>query len=245
MDALILAAGYATRLYPLTKNFPKPLLKVGDRSILDRLVDDLDQIEAIERIIVVSNATFYHHFESWKTESDFKKEIILINDGTTSNENRLGAVKDIVHTIEKLNLSANLLVLAGDNVVDFSFEGFIDYAKDKNSSCICCHHEASLDALRKTGVLEADANFKVIRLHEKPQDPPSHWAVPPFYVYLKKDFFLIKQALEHGCNPDAPGNLAGWLSTQTDVHAWPMNGSRYDIGDLASYDKVNAVFGGK
>ncbi|MFB6320134.1 sugar phosphate nucleotidyltransferase [Saccharicrinis sp. FJH54] len=242
MDALILAAGYATRLYPLTQNFPKPLLKVGQRSILDRLVDDLDQLPEIDRIIVVSNDTFYPHFVDWKTKSGSPKEIILLNDGTTNNDNRLGAVKDILFTINKLQLNSDLLVLAGDNVVDFSFGEFIRFALSKNSSCICCHHEPSVPALQKTGVLEANPDFKVIKLHEKPENPPSHWAVPPFYVYMKKDFSTIKRAIEHGCKPDAPGNLAGWLSTQTDVYAWQMSGSRYDIGDLDSYERVNAIF---
>lgn len=245
MDALILAAGYATRLYPLTKNFPKPLLKVGEKSILDRLVQDLERIDEINRIIVVSNDTFYGHFQEWKDNSNTLKPIQLVNDGTTSNDNRLGAVKDILFTIEALNLDQDLLVLAGDNVVDFSFKSFIAYAIDKQSSCICCHHEPSIEALQKTGVLEADDGFKVIKLHEKPKDPPSHWAVPPFYVYFKKDFPLIQSAIRHGCNPDAPGNLAGWLSQQTDVFAWPMTGSRYDIGDLKSYDEVNAIFKNK
>ncbi|MFC0877028.1 sugar phosphate nucleotidyltransferase [Saccharicrinis sp. FJH2] len=245
MDALILAAGYATRLYPLTKNFPKPLLKVGARSILDRLVDDLDQIAEIDRIIVVSNDTFYQHFVDWKTKSGSPKDIILLNDGTTNNDNRLGAVKDILFTIEKLHEAKDLLVLAGDNVVDFSFGEFIRYAISKNRSCICCHHEPSVPALQKTGVLEADNDFKVIKLHEKPKNPPSHWAVPPFYVYMKKDFPLIKTSVENGCKPDAPGNLAGWLSSQTDVYAWPMTGSRYDIGDLKSYEAVDAIFKNK
>lgn len=243
MQSLILAAGYATRLYPLTKDYPKPLLKIGGISILDRLLQDLDQIDTISQHIIVSNQTFLHHFEEWRDNSSYRKEIVLINDETTSNENRLGAVKDILFVLEKLRVQDDLLVLAGDNVIDFSFKDFVGYATEKETSCITCHEEPSIAALQKTGVLEMDSNGKVIAMHEKPQNPPSHWAVPPFYYYSAKDLPLIQQALANGCDSDAPGNLIGWLCKQTNVYAWPMKGNRYDIGDLTSYQRVNTIFG--
>lgn len=239
MQALILAAGYATRLYPLTQNFPKPLLEIGGISILDRLIADLEGIEAITRHIVVSNHTFMPHFEQWKARSNYAKEVVLVDDGTTSNDNRLGAVRDIVYVLEQLGIDDDLLVLAGDNVVDFSFGGFVEFAQGQQSSCITCHYEPSVAALQKTGVLEADASMRVLALHEKPQNPPSNWAVPPFYCYRRSDLPLIKQALSQGCGFDAPGNLASWLSQQTKVHAWPLPGKRFDIGDLESYKKVD------
>lgn len=242
MKSLILAAGYATRLYPLTKNFPKPLLEVGGKTILDRLVESVDQIADVTQHIVISNATFYEHFQKWQKESNYDKEIVVLNDGTTTNENRLGAVKDILFAIEQLNIDEDLLVLAGDNVVKFSFADFVAYAKDKNTSCITCHEEPSIAALQKTGVLEADANFRVIAMHEKPANPPSHYAVPPFYYYKRSDLPLVKTALEHGCGYDAPGNLAAWLCQQTPVHAWILNGPRYDIGDIAAYEHAQNEF---
>lgn len=242
MKSLILAAGYATRLYPLTKNFPKPLLEVGGKTILDRLIDSVDKIADISQHIVVSNATFYEKFENWKEKSSYQKEIIVLNDGTITNESRLGAVKDILFAIEQLDIQEDLLVLAGDNVVKFSFTDFVSYAKSKNTSCITCHEEPSIAALQKTGVLEADENFKVIAMHEKPLQPPSNWAVPPFYFYKYNDLSLIKTALDHGCGYDAPGNLAAWLCQQTTVHAWPLNGARYDIGDLAAYEHAQKEF---
>jgi glucose-1-phosphate thymidylyltransferase len=242
MQSLILAAGYATRLYPLTKNFPKPLLEIGGITILDRLIADLDKIEGITKHIVVTNHTFYSHFEQWKNHSDYKKGIVIIDDQTTNNETRLGAVRDILFVVEQLNIEDDLLILAGDNVVGFSMKGFIDFARNKQSSCITCHQEPSIDALRKTGVLETDESFKVLALHEKPQDPPSHWAVPPFYLYRTTDLPLIKQALEQGCGFDAPGNLAAWLCKKTTLYAWPLPGKRYDIGDLTSYEAVNKQF---
>ena len=242
MQSIILAAGYATRLYPLTKNFPKPLLKVGSKTILDRLIEDIDTIDEITRHIIVTNDNFYNLFVEWKQASTYKKEIVIVNDGTTTNKNRLGAVKDILYVIEKLAINDDLLVLAGDNVVTFTFSGFIDFAKQKSSSCICCHYEPSVAALQKTGVLEADENMKVLAMHEKPQIPPSHWAVPPFYLYKSNDLPVIHQALQQDCGSDAPGNLAKWLCRQTDVYAWKMSGERFDIGDLESYQSVQEVF---
>lgn len=242
MKTLILAAGYATRLYPLTRNFPKPLLEVGGKTILDRLIGRVDSIDGLNQHIVVTNATFYQHFEDWKAKSNYKKDIVILNDGTTSNENRLGAGKDILFAIEQLDIQEDLLVLAGDNVVTFSFENFVRYAQEKRTSCISCHHEESLTALQKTGVLEADENMRAIAMHEKPDNPPSHWAVPPFYYYKKEDLPLIKTALEQGCDYDAPGNLAAWLCKKTEVYAWPVDGKRYDIGDMAAYEHAQEVF---
>jgi len=244
MKSLILAAGYATRLYPLTKNFPKPLLDVGNKTILDRLIADVDKIADVTEHIVVTNATFYTHFEDWKAQTDYTKKITVLNDGTTSNDNRLGAVRDIIFAIEQLAVNDDLLVLAGDNVVQFSFADFVAYAKQKGTSCVTCHEEPSITNLQKTGVLEPGEDFKVLAIHEKPADPPSHWAVPPFYFYSAADLPLIKTAIDHGCNYDAPGNLAAWLCKQTTVYAWPTNGARYDIGDLAAYKNAQDIFAG-
>lgn len=242
MKTLILAAGYATRLYPLTKNFPKPLLEVGGKTILDRLIEQLDGIEEVSQHIVVTNATFYPHFENWKATSSYQKDIVILNDGTTHNDNRLGAVKDILFAVEQLNIQEDLLVLAGDNVVTFSLADFVKFAEKQGTSCISCHEEPSLAALQKTGVLEADDNMRVIAMHEKPENPPSHWAVPPFYYYKSSDLPLIKTALDEDCGYDAPGNLAAWLCGQTAVYAWPINGERHDIGDMAAYERAQEVF---
>lgn len=242
MKALILAAGYATRLYPLTQHFPKPLLEVGGKTILDRLIDDLDGLDAIDELLVVTNSVFAPIFQNWLWGSRFVKPVRIVDDGTTTNDNRLGAVKDILFVLDSLRIDDDLLVLAGDNVVDFSFEPFIQYAVEKGRSCLTCHDEPSIPALQKTGVLEATDDMLVLAMHEKPQLPPSHWAVPPFYFYRKSDLPLIRQALDHGCGADAPGNLMAWLCKQTEVYAWPLPGKRYDIGDLASYEAVNNLF---
>lgn len=242
MKSLILAAGYATRLYPLTKNFPKPLLEVGGISILDRLMADLDSITDITQHIIVTNDTFADFFAEWKKNSRYKKEIVIVNDGATSNANRRGAVRDILLIIEELQIAEDLLVLAGDNVVDFSFVDFIRFAQKKKTSCVACYQESSLPVLQKTGVLEIDAAFKVLALHEKPSIPPSQWAAPAFYFFQAADLPLLKRILETDCDLDAPGNLIAWLCQKTRVCAWRMTGKRYDIGNPASYEYAKKVF---
>lgn len=242
MKSLILAAGYATRMFPLTKNFPKPLLEVGGKTILDRLIADIDKIELVNQHIIVTNDVFYPYFLAWKARSLYKNEIVIVNDGTTDNDNRLGAVRDILYVIENLCVNDDLLVVAGDNVVTFSFKDFVLFALKKGTSCITCHYEPSIPALQKTGVLLTDNNFKVLGMFEKPEIPPSNWAVPPFYYYKASDLKIIEKAMGDGCGFDAPGNLIAWLYKQTDVYAWELNGERYDIGDIAGYERVCKIF---
>ena len=238
MKCIILAAGYATRLYPLTENFPKPLLKVGDKAILDWLIDDIEPV--IDEFIVVSNHKFAHIFEDWaKGRSG---NITIIDDGTKSNETRLGAVKDIQLAVNKADIKDDCLVMAGDNLLDFSLGKFVEFARDKGTACVMCHPEDRLEALRKTAVITMDDNCKITSYEEKPVDPKGNHAVPPFYFYKAEDLQLIQTALDAGCGYDAPGSFAAWLSTQETMHAYVMPGKRYDIGDVESYERVKAIF---
>ena len=245
MKNIVIAAGYATRLYPLTENFPKPLLKIGERSILDRILDDVDGIEDIDEHIIVTNHKFAEIFNNWVSERKQKpgtKPIRIIDDGTTDNENRLGAVKDLLLAIDEFDINDDIMVLAADNVLDFSFQGFVDFLKQKNTSVIMCHHEPELYKLQRTGVIAVDDDMKVLEMQEKPEHPVSNWAVPPFYIYKKNDLPLIRDCLNHGCGFDAPGNLAHYLVNATTIHAWIMPGSRYDIGSLDSYKEAQILF---
>ena len=245
MKNIVIAAGYATRLYPLTENFPKPLLKIGERSILDRILDDVDGIEEIDEHIIVTNHKFAEIFNNWVSERKQKpgtKPIRIIDDGTTDNENRLGAVKDLLLAIDEFGINDDIMVLAADNVLDFSFQGFVDFFKQKNTSVIMCHHEPELYKLQRTGVIAVDDDMKVLEMQEKPEHPVSNWAVPPFYIYKKNDLPLIRDCLNHGCGFDAPGNLAHYLVNATTIHAWIMPGSRYDIGSLDSYKEAQILF---
>lgn len=242
MKCLILAAGYATRLYPLTENFPKPLLKVGEKTILDWLVDDIHTSSLVDEYIVISNHKFAEHFENWAKTKSMK--ITVLDDGTSSNETRLGAVKDILFAIDTLSLSDDLLIIAGDNVLDFSLVKFINYAKAKGTSCVMRYFEESLQKLTKTGVLEIDDDSQIVGMEEKPQNPKSHWCCPPFYFYKAEDAALIEEAINDGCGTDAPGSFVAWLSANRTVHAMEMPGSRYDIGNLESYKLVQKEYKG-
>lgn len=242
MKCLILAAGYATRLYPLTLNFPKPLLEIGGKTILDWLIDDIDTSGLVDEYVVISNHKFACHFDSWaKTKT---QKITVLDDGTESNETRLGAVKDIQFAIEELRLDDDMLVIAGDNVLDFSLCRFIEYAKEKKSSCIMRYFEPDENRLHKCGVVEIDGSDKILSMVEKPAEPATHWCCPPFYFYTREDAGLVKKGIESGCGTDAPGSYIAWLCGQTTVHAMEMPGSRYDIGNIESYEKVKANYKG-
>ena len=263
MKTIVIAAGYATRLGELTRNFPKPLLKIGDSTILDRMLDDIDRIPDIDEHIIVTNHKFAHIFEDWRQErqlsilnSQFsnslaRKPITIIDDGTSTNDTRLGAVCDLILAInggvvpgvEKLStvnsqlsiLNDDLLVVAADNILFFSFQEFVDFAKAKKTSCIMCHEQPSIEKLQRTGVVELDENNRVLGMEEKPEHPKSHWAVPPFYIYRKEDLDLVRHSVENGCGKDAPGNLAHYMVEHTTMHAWPMSAGRFDIGSLDTY----------
>jgi glucose-1-phosphate thymidylyltransferase len=235
MKNIVIAAGYATRLGELTRNFPKPLLKIGNNTILGRMLDDIDQIPDIDEHIIITNHKFVNHFSDWSKQANLKNKITIVDDGTETNETRLGAVCDLLFAMEKLNINDDMLVVAADNLLFFRFSEFTEFAKQKNTSCIMCHEQPSIEKLQRTGVVELDENFKVLGMEEKPQQPKSHWAVPPFYIYLKKDLDLIRHAVENGCGKDAPGNLAHYMVEHTTMHAWPMSAGRFDIGSLDTY----------
>ena len=275
MKNIVIAAGYATRLGELTKNFPKPLLKIGENTILGRMLDDIDRIPEIDEHIIITNHKFAPIFEEWvktntnltnatniKTNTDntdqtdrkesvksdksvfkYNKPITIVDDGTETNETRLGAVCDLLYAMDKLHIDDDLLVVAADNLLFFSFQEFVDFAKEKQTSCIMCHEQPSIEKLQRTGVVELDANNKVLGMEEKPQVPKSHWAVPPFYIYLRKDLDLVRHSVENGCGKDAPGNLAHYMVEHTTMHAWPMSAGRFDIGSLDTYYEAVEKYG--
>ena len=256
MKNIVIAAGYATRLGELTKNFPKPLLKIGEKSILGRMLEDIDSIPEIDEHIIVTNHKFAPIFEKWKDENEvlgdgeksgIRKPITIIDDGTSTNDTRLGAVRDLQFAIEKANVNDDMLVVAADNLLFFLFKGFVDFAKQKGTPCIMCHKQPSKDKLQRTGVVVLDENYKVLNMEEKPQEPKSTWAVPPFYIYKKENIDMIMHAIENGCGYDAPGNLAHYMVDNVEMHAWPMAGTgenlRFDIGSLDTYKEACEKYG--
>ena len=247
MKNIVIAAGYATRLGELTKNFPKPLLKIGNNTILGRMLDDIDAIPDIDENIIITNHKFAHIFNEWKDQQSYTKPITIIDDGTETNDTRLGAVCDLLFAMDKLQIDDDLLVVAADNLLFFSFRDFVDFAKAKGTSCIICHDQPSIEKLQRTGVVVLDENNKVLNMEEKPEYPKSHWAVPPFYIYKKHDLDLVRHSVENGCGKDAPGNLAHYMVEHTVMHAWHMAGTgenlRFDIGSLDTYKEACEKYG--
>ncbi len=253
MKCLILAAGYATRLYPLTENFPKPLLKVGgsvdetgatvpEKTILDWLIEDIHTSGMVDEYVVISNHKFAHHFREWAEHHLLP--ITVVDDGTSSNETRLGAVCDIQFAVDRLGIRDDCLVIAGDNVLDFSLCSFIRYAREKGTSCNMRYWEDDEKKLRKAGVAEVRKNDRLISLEEKPEHPKSHWCTPPFYYYSAEDISRIGDAIADGCGTDAPGSLVAWMCRHSPMHSMVMPGRRYDIGNLESYQLVCRTYRG-
>jgi len=202
---------------------------------LDWLVEDV--ADEVDEVIVVTNHKFADIFEKWAVKR--LEQIRVIDDGTETNETRLGAVRDIQLAATD---DCDYLVMAGDNMLDFSLKGFIDYQRKVGTSCVMCHEEKRLAALQKTAVITITDTGVITSYEEKPKEPKGELAVPPFYIYKAADIKRIPEALEDGCGYDAPGSFAAWLSKHVDMHAWVMQGHRYDIGDIASYEAVKAIF---
>ena len=273
MKTIVIAAGYATRLYPLTENFPKPLLQIGSSTILDRMLDDIDTIPEITEHIVVTNHKFASIFQEWADTRHARRSlsrslslskgdrpsqtpdhpstssgsvgggmIRILDDGTCTNETRLGAVRDLILAIETYGIDEDILVVAADNILDFSFRGFVEEFHRKGTSMIMCHHEPEIYKLQRTGVIEVDEDFRVLQMQEKPKEPVSHWAVPPFYIYRREDLPIIREALQHGCGFDAPGSLAHYMVEASVLHAWPMPAGRFDIGSLDTYEEAKKKY---
>ncbi|NLA83048.1 MAG: nucleotidyltransferase family protein [Clostridiales bacterium] len=242
MLCLVLAAGYATRLYPLTENYPKPLLTVQGKAILDWLLDDINTSGVVSEYVIISNHKYVCHFEEWAKAKPYK--ITVVDDGTETNETRLGAVRDIQFAVKKLNIDDDCLVIAGDNLLDFSLFHFINYIKKKRTSCVMRYYESSFDILKKSGVLTIDDDDLIKNMTEKSPTPASHWCCPPFYYYTQDDLKLIDEAVRSGCGTDAPGSFVAWLCKRSRVFAMEMPGKRYDIGDIGSYEQVQKEYRG-
>ena len=243
MKNIVIAAGYATRLGELTRNFPKPLLKIGSSTILGRMLDDIDRISEVDEHIIVTNHKFAPIFEQWAAEQHYQKPVAIVDDGTETNETRLGAVCDLLMAINRFQIDDDILVVAADNLLFFSFQEFVDFAREKGTSCIMCHEQPSIEKLQRTGVIVVDDQMRVLNMEEKPLEPKSHWAVPPFYIYKKHDLELVRHSVENGCGKDAPGNLAHYMVEHTVMHAWPMSAGRFDIGSLDTYYEAVERFG--
>ena len=228
---------------PFTINIMLAAVLAKGKTIIDWLIDDLESLNVIDEYIIVSNHKFIDSFIKWKDEKQLNN-ITLLDDGSISNEERCGAVSDIILAIEKLNINEDIMVLAGDNVLDFSLKSFIDYFNSKNHSVVMRYYEENTERIKKGSCVMCDSNEKVLEMIEKPVEPTSNWCVPPFYIYSREDVSIIPKALNEDCNKDAPGSLVNWLYDKSDIYAMKMPGKRYDIGTVESYEKVKTIYKG-
>jgi len=222
VKALILAAGYATRLRPLTETIPKQLLPVGGRPIVDWILDRLGETSADE-IHLVTNARFAADFERWAEG----KNVVVHNDGTTSNDDRLGAIGDI----DFVGLDDDLLVVAGDNLFDYSLADYEAYWRKKGGSAVAVHDVGDRELAKKYGIVDVDADDRITAFVEKPDDPPSTLAATATYLYRREHAALVPTYLAEGNPPDQPGNLVAWLHAREPVYAYRFPGEWFDIGD--------------
>lgn len=242
MDCILLAAGYATRLYPLTKDKPKALLRLGSKTILDMVMEKISEINEIDNVYIVTNHIFAELFRKWADSYAGRLNVSVIDDGTTSNDNRLGAIGDMHYVIRQKNINNDIFVLASDNAFRFSLTDMIKLFYSSGCDTISAHYIEDLETLKSMGVLRLDENNFVTEFTEKPPKPQSHYGAPPFYAYRKETLGLIDRYLEEGNNPDAPGHFIPWLITKTKVKAFTFDEMIIDIGTPAAYEEAQIYF---
>ena len=245
MKCVLRCAGYATRLFPLTENFPKALLEVGNRPLLDYIVDEVNSLDEIDEIYLVTNAKYTPHFESWEKEKNNIKPITVINDGTYTNDDRLGAIGDINFTIEKCNINDDVLIIAGDNLFTFKLREFVDFYKAKNAPSVCVREETDINLLKRVGVAVLDDSNKILDFEEKPAEPKSKYAVYAEYIYPKEILPVFKEYLAEGNSNDAPGNFVAYLYKKMPTYAYPFKGECYDVGTHDALAYVNEIYSKK
>jgi len=241
MKALILAAGYATRLRPLTDDVPKMLLPLAERPMLDYLVDRLREVDDLDEIHLVTNARFADAFRDWAPE-----DVTVHDDGTTSNEDRLGAIGDIAFAIERAGLEGeDLLIVAGDNLIGYSLAQFVDFWRGKDGSAIAVRDLGDRELLKQYGVVELDDDDRVVGLEEKPSEPKSDLAATAAYLYRAEHLARLPGYLAEGNPPDAPGNFMVWLHTREPVYGYRAEGEWHDIGDLQQLLEADNLLRGR
>jgi glucose-1-phosphate thymidylyltransferase len=234
VKAIILAAGYATRLYPLTKTVAKPLLPVGGRPMLDYLLDAIREVDGIDAVHVVTNHKFAGSFLEWAAAHEAPgPQIEVHDDGTTSDDDRLGAIGDIAFVIERAGLDQDdLLVVAGDNLFDYSLAEFVGWSRAKGeASAVVLYDVGSLELVKKYSNVEVDEDARLRAFIEKPQDPKSSLVATASYIYHRAHVPLIRRYLEEGNAPDQPGLLIAWLVSRAPVYGYTVSGDWRDIGD--------------
>ncbi|NQT22888.1 MAG: nucleotidyltransferase family protein [Candidatus Omnitrophica bacterium] len=241
MKALILGAGYGTRLYPLTLNKPKALLEVGGKAILERVLESVFSIKECDGVYIVTNAKFFGAFQDWVKVKNLEKKIQVLNDGTVSNEDRLGAIGDINFALKKASVDEDLLVLGSDNLFEFRLRDFVDFAKSKEpSATLALYDVKSIEKARLYGIAVVKKDgAEIVDFEEKPKDPKSTLAATAVYFYPKEKLKLIDLYMKSDLTKDAPGNFIKWLKTKEPVYGFVFKEKWYDIGDRGSLKKAD------
>ena len=244
MKLLILAAGYATRLYPLTLNQPKPLLAVAGKPMMEHVLDNVADIRDIDQAYVVTNAKFASHFEDWASgyRPDLHFRFTIVNDGSTDDSNKLGAIGDMHLVLTKFAIEDDVIVIGGDNLFSEDLSGFGDYCRQKNAPVTGVYDVGDLEQIKKYNAIEIDADGRIIYFEEKPKEPKSTLTGIALYYYPKWTLPLIHQYIAEGNNPDQPGRLVQWLYPRVPFYVWKVPGLWYDVGSIQTLEEANRVF---
>ncbi|HMP83546.1 MAG TPA: nucleotidyltransferase family protein [Verrucomicrobiota bacterium] len=248
MKVIILAAGYATRLYPLTLTTPKPLLPVAGKPMIDHVLDNLAAVEGIDRVIVVTNAKFASHFQQWADDYRAKKarlNFTIVNDGSTDDTNKLGAIGDIHHVLDKEKVDDDIIVVAGDNLFSEKLAAFGKICREKNAPVLALYDVGDLEQIKKYNSISVDAGGRITFFEEKPKNPTSTLTGIALYYYPRQTLPLIRQYIAEGNNPDQPGRLVQWLYPRTPVYTWRVPGIWFDIGSKETLEEANKIFAGR
>jgi len=245
MKVIILAAGYATRLYPLTLTQPKPLLPVAGKPMIEHVLDNLAPIGGIDRVYVVTNAKFAGHFQQWADRygaTKSKLEFTVVNDGSTDDHNKLGAIGDIHHVLTTQNVNDDLIVVAGDNLFSERLDAFGKFCREKNAPVLALYDVGDLEQIKKYNSISLDGDGRIKFFEEKPKNPTSTLTGIALYFYPQHTVPLIRQYIAEGNNPDQPGRLVQWLYPRTAVYTWRVPGVWYDIGSKETLEEANQIF---
>ena len=245
MKVIILAAGYATRLYPLTLNQPKPLLSVAGKPMIEHVLDNLSPIGGIDRIYIVTNAKFAGHFQKWSERHPAAKsnlEFTVVNDGTTSEANKLGAIGDIHYVLQTQKVHDDLIVVAGDNLFSEKLGDFGKFCREKNAPVLALYDVGNLEEIKKYNSISVAADGRITAFEEKPKHPTSTMAGIALYYYPRTTIPLIKQYVSEDNNHDQPGRLVQWLYPRTAVYTWRVPGLWFDIGSKETLEEANQIF---
>jgi len=245
MKVVILAAGYATRLYPLTLTRPKPLLPVAGKPMIDYVLDNLAPMGGIERVYIVTNAKFAAQFQQWADDyraAKAKLDFTIVNDGSTADPNKLGAIGDLHLVLLRERVDDDIIVVAGDNLFSHSLEGFGRFCREKQAPVLAVYDVGNLEEVKKYNAITTDSSGRITFFEEKPREPASTVTGIALYFYPKDTLPLIKQYIAEGNNPDQPGRLIQWLYPRTAVFTWRVPGLWYDIGSKEALEEANRVF---